>query len=77
MTIFNSVNDKNDYVNKLFNKLEITTKNKILNYEEIDNLSGGERQILGIIRMLVADRPIILMDESFANIDVKNTKIIK
>lgn len=37
MTIFNSVNDKNDYVNKLFNKLEITTKNKILNYEEIDN----------------------------------------
>ncbi len=77
ITIFNSMDSDTKLVTNFLDKLNETTKNKIKTYENVNQLSGGERQILGIIRMLVANRPIILMDESFSSIDSNNTKIIK
>ncbi|WP_070791481.1 ABC transporter ATP-binding protein [Floricoccus tropicus] len=49
--------------------------NRLLNYQKVDDLSGGEKQVVSIIRLLNMDYPILLMDEPFASID-KNTKEI-
>ena len=43
----------------------------------VDNLSGGEMQILRISRALVQDTNIILFDEPTSNLDLKNTRRIK
>ena len=37
-------------------------------------LSGGERQKIALARMELYDPPVIIFDESFANIDLKTTK---
>ena len=77
ITVFNSMDSETELVRDFLEQFNKTTKNKIKTYENVKQLSGGERQILGIIRMLVADRPIILMDESFSSIDANNTQIIR
>lgn len=36
-------------------------------------LSGGENQMMQLLRAITADKPIILLDEPFSAVDVKNT----
>ena len=69
--------DPSNLASKLLDLLGQRTKDTIQNYEHIDNLSGGEKQIIALLRLLVSDRPILLLDESFSSIDIKNTQIIK
>jgi len=45
--------------------------------ELVNNLSGGEMQILRIARALTQDTEIILFDEPTSNLDIKNTKRVK
>jgi iron complex transport system ATP-binding protein len=40
--------------------------------ELVDNLSGGEMQILRIARVLAQDTRVILFDEPTSNLDLKN-----
>lgn len=40
-------------------------------------LSEGQKQRLGIARSLFLEKPILIFDEAFANIDAKNTHFIK
>ncbi len=77
ITILNSMVDPSNLASKLLDLLGQRTKDTIQNYEHIDNLSGGEKQIIALLRLLVSDRPILLLDESFSSIDIKNTQIIK
>ena len=77
ISIFKSMETDTKLVNNFLMALNENMRNKIINYEDINKLSGGEKQIVGIVRMLVADRPIILLDEPFASIDHKTSKIIK
>ena len=44
--------------------------------KNINDLSGGEKQKVAIARLLVNPNPIILLDESFSNIDIASSKII-
>ena len=44
--------------------------------KDINDLSGGEKQKVAIARLLVNPNPIILLDESFSNIDIASSKII-
>ena len=39
-------------------------------------LSGGEQARLSLARALVADRPVLLLDEPFANVDPVSTKVM-
>ena len=43
----------------------------------IDNLSGGQRQIVGICRILNQDPDLILLDEPFSSMDSSNLKKFK
>ena len=45
--------------------------------EPVDNLSGGEMQILRIGRSLVQDVDLILLDEPTSNLDINNTILVK
>ena len=44
--------------------------------KKINDLSGGEKQKVAIARLLVNPNPIILLDESFSNIDIASSKMI-
>jgi len=45
--------------------------------EESSNISAGERQLLSIARALLADRPIIILDEATSNVDTRTEKSIQ
>lgn len=77
ITIFNSMENDNGKISDLLNNIPKETRDKIVNYSSVNNLSGGEKQIVSILRMLVANRKIILMDEAYSSIDWKMSNIIK
>lgn len=61
----------------LLNKLKI---NKPLNYEIKDdgsNLSGGEKQKLSIVRGLIRDADVYVLDEPTNNLDIQSKGVIK
>lgn len=41
-----------------------------------NTLSGGERQRIALARMELLNTPFIILDESFANLDIQSTKRI-
>lgn len=52
----------------VFEMLGITFKDKIIN-ESGSNLSFGEQQKLGLLRVLSSDAEVIILDEPFTNLD--------
>ena len=46
--------------------------NSLLQKDNAQELSGGENQMMQLIRAITADKPIMLMDESFSAVDVNN-----
>lgn len=75
VTVFSSYSDVNAH--KIIGNLKIKIVDVIKSKDNSQNLSGGEKQVLGIIRMLAADTEIFLMDEPFAATDVKTTEILE
>ena len=65
---------------KLENLLnEFGFRTNILNKDivkEGENLSGGERKRLSILRALICPSKVVVLDEPFANLDPKNIEII-
>ena len=59
-----------NYINKLKNGINTELGEKGL------NISGGEKQRLGIARALYRERDILILDESTAGLDQKNEEII-
>lgn len=72
VTLFQSYPQENmGEVLSYFNNEKIQS---LLHKENAQELSGGENQMMQLIRAVTADKPIILMDESFSAVDAKNTK---
>ena len=51
--------------------------NSLLQKDNAQELSGGENQMMQLIRAITADKPIMLMDESFSAVDVSNTSQLR
>ncbi len=45
--------------------------------ENCQQLSGGEKQIVNIVRILSADTPICIMDEPFSAMDMNTTEVLQ
>ncbi len=48
--------------------------NSLTGKANVQELSGGENQMMQLIRAVTAEKQIILMDESFSAIDAENAK---
>jgi len=68
---------KNDKINEIVDKLNLNILENIKYKENCQQLSGGEKQIVNIVRMLSADTPICIMDEPFSAMDVNTTEILQ
>ena len=45
--------------------------------EDTSNLSGGQKQLLTIARALLADRPLLILDEATSNVDTRTEVLIQ
>ena len=45
--------------------------------EDTTNLSGGQKQLLTIARALLADRPLLILDEATSNVDTRTEILIQ
>ncbi|MBR0403120.1 ABC transporter ATP-binding protein [Candidatus Saccharibacteria bacterium] len=45
--------------------------------EDSDNISAGEKQLLTITRAIVADPPMIILDEATSNVDTRTEELIQ
>ncbi|MBU5591836.1 ABC transporter ATP-binding protein/permease [Clostridium sp. MSJ-4] len=75
VTVFSSYSESN--VHKVTDNLKMKIVDVIKSNSNSQQLSGGEKQVIGIIRMLTANTEICLMDEPFAAIDAKTTEILE
>ncbi|GCD10360.1 ATP-binding cassette domain-containing protein [Clostridium tagluense] len=74
-TVFSSYSESD--VNKVTDNLKMKIVDVVKSQNNSQQLSGGEKQVLGIIRMLTANTEICLMDEPFSAIDVKTTELLE
>lgn len=63
-------------VKNLLAKLPRNMRQRLENYQTITELSGGEGQVLSILRMVNLNYPINLLDEPFSGVDEKAKEII-
>ena len=50
--------------------------NMVLN-EEADNVSGGQKQLLTIARVILADPKILILDEATSSVDTRTEELIQ
>ncbi|WP_058302044.1 ATP-binding cassette domain-containing protein [Gorillibacterium timonense] len=63
-------------VSALLHQLPQQMQTRLTLFESIEELSGGERQMISILRLINLDYPINLLDEPFSGIDLNSKKVI-
>ncbi|GKX32023.1 ABC transporter ATP-binding protein [Vallitalea longa] len=74
-TVFSSYQESS--LNRVTDNLRLKIIDNLKTQDNSQNLSGGEKQVLSIIRMLTSSTEICLMDEPFAAVDSKTTEILE
>lgn len=59
------------------NKLPKTIVNRLVNSNNCNELSGGEKQVVNILTCALAKKDIILVDEGLSAIDVNTKKLVR
>lgn len=76
--IFDFDLDENIVLGRDVDAKNLQNVKKSLGIEKLDarNLSGGEKQLVSLARVLVSPKDLIILDESFSNIDLDKAKNI-
>ncbi|HCQ91120.1 MAG TPA: hypothetical protein DIU45_17210 [Clostridium sp.] len=74
-SVFSTYN--NTKINEIVHNLNLNILENIKYKDNCQQLSGGEKQIVNIVRMLSADTPICIMDEPFSATDVNTTEVLQ
>ncbi|WP_461612343.1 ATP-binding cassette domain-containing protein [Clostridium sp. Marseille-QA1073] len=74
-SVFSSYN--NTKISEIVDNLNLNMLEDIKYKENCQQLSGGEKQIVNIVRILSADTPICIMDEPFSAMDMNTTEVLQ
>lgn len=69
ITLFGLYQDKNHHSQELWSRLSPSTQQALQSMNPMYELSGGERNLLGLLRALASDKKILLLDEPTAHLD--------
>ena len=69
ITLFGLYQDKNHHSQELWSRLSPSTHQALQSMNPMSELSGGERNLLGLLRALASDKKILLLDEPTAHLD--------
>lgn len=75
VTVFGSYLD-----NELENIIDYCKCDKLDSFNNKDDctkLSGGEKQLLSLVKMMLINREIIILDEPFSSLDIQNTLLMQ
>ena len=75
VTHFNAYDEKDIY--SYLNKLPKTIVKRLLNSNNCNELSGGEKQVVNILTCALAKKDIILVDEGLSAIDINTKKLVR
>lgn len=75
VTLFSTYSDGLNRAKELMQGLTASQR-KNLKTHEVKHLSGGERNLLAILRALSSDKPILLLDEPTAALDKATTRLV-
>ena len=74
-TVFNSYSL--DKLKEVMTNVVPDIAQRLKDKDNCQTLSGGEKQIVAIMRMLTADTEIFLMDEPFSAVDMSTTELLQ
>lgn len=63
-------------VSELLHELPPHMQARLTQFQSVDELSGGERQMISILRLINLDYPINLLDEPFSGVDSQAKQIV-
>ena len=69
ISLFGLYQDNNHYSQELWSRLSPSTQQALHSMNPMSELSGGERNLLGLLRALASDKKILLLDEPTAHLD--------
>lgn len=69
ITLFGFYKDNNHHSQELWSRLSPSTQQALKSMNPMSELSGGERNLLGLLRALASDKKILLLDEPTVHLD--------
>ena len=76
ITLFGFYKDNNHHSQELWSRLSPSTQQALKSMNPMSELSGGERNLLGLLRALASDKKILLLDEPTAHLDMATADMV-
>lgn len=76
ITLFGLYKDNNHHSHELWSRLSSSTQKALQSTNPMSELSGGERNLLGLLRALASDKKILLLDEPTAHLDKTTADLV-